>query len=143
LALIATALRIRASHGSPDALDKLLEHEGCDVDYVNRLEGATPLHLAVQIKEPELRAFIVDSLLDAGADTRLGVPFRAILVPFGSHKGTCSIRDKNGSLAQEYVPDDDTETRNAFRRHKVQREVATTDIAYGMGFLVVQRAYRD
>jgi uncharacterized protein len=60
-------------HGSPNALDKLLEYEGCDVDYVNLLEGATPLHLAVQIKEPELRAFIVDSLLDAGADTRLGL----------------------------------------------------------------------
>ena len=50
----------------------LLEFEGCDVDYINRLEGATPLHLAVKIKEPELRAFIVDSLLDAGADMRSG-----------------------------------------------------------------------
>ena len=73
-------LRIRASHGSPNVLDQLLEYEGCDVDYVNRLEGATPLHLAVQIEEPELRAFIVDSLLDAGADTRLGVSFHVIFV---------------------------------------------------------------
>ena len=41
-------------------------------------------------------------------------------------------------MAQEYVPDDDTETRNAFRRHQVQREVAATDIVYGMGFLTVR-----
>jgi ankyrin repeat protein len=60
---------LRASEGSLDVLNELLEHEDCDVDYIN-IEGATPLHLAVKIKEPELRALIVDSLLDAGADTR-------------------------------------------------------------------------
>lgn len=53
---------------SVDVLNELLEHEGCDVDYTNRLEGATPLHLAVKIEEPELRALVVDCLLDAGAD---------------------------------------------------------------------------
>ena len=61
-------LSTRASHGSPEVLDRLLEHEGCDVDYINRLEGATPLHLAVKIEEPELRAYITDCLLDAGAN---------------------------------------------------------------------------
>ena len=49
-------------------MNELLEHDGCDVDYTNHIEGATPLHLAVKIKEPELRALIVDSLLDAGAN---------------------------------------------------------------------------
>jgi hypothetical protein len=48
--------------------------------------------------------------------------------------GTCSIRDKNGSLALEYVPEDDKETRNAFRRHQVQREILPADIARGMRF---------
>jgi len=62
----------RASKGSPHVLNELLEYDNCDVDPINRLEGATPLHLAVKIEEPELRAFIVDSLLDAGADTGLG-----------------------------------------------------------------------
>jgi len=61
-------LRSRAEHGSSEVLCELLEHEGCDVDYINRLEGATPLHLAVKIKQRELRAFIVDCLLDAGAN---------------------------------------------------------------------------
>jgi uncharacterized protein len=61
-------LRTRASYGSPDVLNELLEHEGCDVDYTNRLEGATPLHLAVKIEERGLRAYIADCLLDAGAN---------------------------------------------------------------------------
>lgn len=61
-------LRTRASDGSSEVLNELLEHEGCDVDYTNRLEGATPLHLAVKIKERELRAYITDCLLDAGAN---------------------------------------------------------------------------
>jgi ankyrin repeat protein len=59
---------LRASEGSLDVLNELLEYDGCDVDYTNNIEGATPLHLAVKIEEPELRALIVDSLLDAGAD---------------------------------------------------------------------------
>lgn len=62
-------VRTRASEGSVQVLDEILEQDGCDVDYTNRLEGATPLHLAVKIKEPELRAYVVDSLLDAGANT--------------------------------------------------------------------------
>jgi uncharacterized protein len=53
-----------------EVLNELLEYDGCDVDY---LQGATPLHLAVKIEQPELRALIVDLLLDAGADTQLGV----------------------------------------------------------------------
>lgn len=67
-------LRTRSSEGSVYVINELLEHEGCDVDYTNRLEGATPLHLAVKIKEPELRAYIVDSLLDAGANTLFVFP---------------------------------------------------------------------
>ncbi|KAI9511891.1 ankyrin repeat-containing domain protein [Russula earlei] len=104
-----TALHWAASEGSLDALNELLEYEDCDVDLVNRLEGATPLHLAVKIKEPELRALIVDSLLDAGADT--------------------SIKDKAGLVALEYVAEDDKETRNAFLRHQAERSISKYDIA--------------
>lgn len=50
----------------------MLIYDGCDVDYVN-IEGATPLHLAVKITHPPLRALIVDSLLDAGADKKLAL----------------------------------------------------------------------
>lgn len=71
-------LRTRASTGSVEVLEELLEYDGCDVDYINRIDGATPLHLAVKLEEPELRALIVDSLLDAGADTKWGLLSRSL-----------------------------------------------------------------
>ncbi|KAH9964110.1 ankyrin repeat-containing domain protein [Russula dissimulans] len=104
-----TALHYAASEGSLDVLVELLEYEGCDVDFINYLEGATPLHLAVKIESPELRALIVDSLIDAGADTR--------------------IKDKAGYLARDYVKEDDTETLNAFLRHQAQDNILGDDIA--------------
>ncbi|KAF8481742.1 ankyrin repeat-containing domain protein [Russula ochroleuca] len=103
-----TALHYAASVGSVEVLNELLEYEDCDVDYTNHLEGATPLHLAVKIKGPELRAFIVDSLLDAGADTR--------------------IKDKAGQVPLDYVLEDDTETRNAFRRHQAINSISAADV---------------
>ncbi|KAH9065561.1 ankyrin repeat-containing domain protein [Lactarius vividus] len=104
-----TALHYAASEGSLDVLNELLEYDGCDVDYINNIEGATPLHLAVKIKEPELRALIVDSLLDAGADPR--------------------IKDKEGQIAQDYVDENDGETLKAFRRYQVQESISKGDIA--------------
>jgi len=38
-------------------------------DVLERIDKATPLHLAVQIQHTELRLYIFDSLLEAGADT--------------------------------------------------------------------------
>ena len=64
----------RASLGSTVVLEHILEHEDCDVDPINRLEAATPLHLALQLEDPELRLAVVESLLDAGADTRYAIP---------------------------------------------------------------------
>jgi len=128
----------RASKGSPHVLNELLEYDNCDVDPINRLEGATPLHLAVKIEEPELRAFIVDSLLDAGADTRLGFTLILFLSFFHSYDGTHSIKDKAGSLARDYVKEDDTETVNAFLRHRVQDSILDDDVASGTPSLVVR-----
>ena len=59
-----------ASHGSMDVLEHILSHDECDVDPVNRLEGATPLHLAVRLEDEETKKLVVSSLLDAGADTK-------------------------------------------------------------------------
>ena len=53
---------------SPDALELILSHERCDVDPINKLEKATPLHLAVVTEDPGARMYLVGSLLDAGAD---------------------------------------------------------------------------
>ena len=59
---------IRVSQGSTDVLEHILSYEDCDVDPINRIEGATPLHLALQLTDPELRKYVVESLLEAGAD---------------------------------------------------------------------------
>lgn len=59
-----------ASLGSTTVLEHILSHEDCDVDPINRLERATPLHLAMRLDDAEARLYVVESLLDAGADTK-------------------------------------------------------------------------
>lgn len=59
----------RASLGNTDVLEHILSQDNCDVDPINRLEGATPLHLALKLEDKELRHHVVESLLEAGADT--------------------------------------------------------------------------
>ena len=59
---------ISASLGNTDVLELILEDENCDVDPINRLEGATPLHLALKLKDPDVRYETCWHLLDAGAD---------------------------------------------------------------------------
>jgi hypothetical protein len=46
------------------SLDHLLETEDCDVDLQTRLDASTPLHLAVQVSDPELRLYLVRVLLE-------------------------------------------------------------------------------
>ncbi|TFK70068.1 ankyrin [Pluteus cervinus] len=65
-----TALHLAVQNGSMTVLEHILSHDECDVDPQNFL-GDTPLHLAIRLKEEEMRRFIVESLLDAGADTKL------------------------------------------------------------------------
>jgi len=49
-------------------LEHILTHENCDVDPINKLDKATPLHLAVTIEYQKAKEYFVASLLDAGAD---------------------------------------------------------------------------
>ncbi len=44
---------------------------------------------------------------------------------------TCSIKDKEGQIAQDYVDEDDTETLKAFRRYQVQVSLLKDDVASG------------
>ncbi|PBK93586.1 ankyrin [Armillaria gallica] len=104
-----TALHLAVSNGSTDVLEHILSHEDCDVDPINRIERATPLHLAVKLEHPELRKHVVDSLLEAGADT--------------------SIRDKFGETALDLVPSEDTEVRALFRKAQAQASISQDDIA--------------
>lgn len=77
------------ANGSTDVLEHILSCEGCDVDPINRLEGATPLHLAVKIEHPALKHYIIESLMDAGADATYGSSItraRWGAEPFCSHQ---------------------------------------------------------
>ncbi|KAG5643300.1 hypothetical protein DXG03_001227 [Asterophora parasitica] len=97
------------SNGSTDVLEHILSHEECDVDPQNRLDKSTPLHLAVKIEHVALRRHVVDSLLEAGADTR--------------------IKDKHNQTAVDLLPPEETEIRGLIRKAQAQESVARDDIA--------------
>jgi ankyrin repeat protein len=61
-------LSFSARQGSTDVIEHILSHDECDVDPVNRIDGDTPLHLALQISDSDVRRQVVESLVDAGAD---------------------------------------------------------------------------
>ena len=114
------------ANGSTDVLEHILSHEDCDVDPQNRIGGATPLHLAVQIEHTELRKYIVESLLEAGADfTFVFPPFRACML------NGCRIKDKNGDTALDYIPADEEKLRALFRKQQAQAAVSADDVASG------------
>ncbi|TFY75695.1 hypothetical protein EWM64_g8316 [Hericium alpestre] len=106
-----TALHYAVSHGSTDVLELLLEHDGCDVDPINRLEKATPLLLAVQLENKALRKHVINSLLEAGADTR--------------------IKDKNGDTVLSFLSDtpEDREIKDMLRKSQAQAAVSMDDVA--------------
>ncbi|KAI5121829.1 hypothetical protein M0805_003263 [Coniferiporia weirii] len=104
------ALHYAASFGSTDVLEHILTHEDCDVDPINRLEGATPLHLALGLKDPELRDYVVENLLEAGADT--------------------TIKNKDGDTAMDLLdPRTDDHLSKLMRKARASNSVAMEDIA--------------
>jgi len=58
-----------ALYGSTNVLEHILCHEGCDVDPVNSVGRETPLHFALQLKDRDVRRYVVRNMLEAGADT--------------------------------------------------------------------------
>jgi len=102
-----TALHIAVQNGSTYVLEHILCHAECDVDPINRIDRATPLHLACRLEHDEMRFLMVDSLLEAGADTE--------------------IRDKNGELAASFVPQNDGETRRLFRKAQARAMTVSQD----------------
>ncbi|KAK4047569.1 hypothetical protein OIV83_005356 [Microbotryomycetes sp. JL201] len=83
----------RAATPSPSVLELLLDYEHTDVDLQNRLDGATPLHLAVKLDNEDARQGVIEMLLDAGADP--------------------AIKDKHGCKVADYLNTDTSETDRA------------------------------
>ncbi|KAI0347936.1 ankyrin [Trametopsis cervina] len=104
-----TALHYAASLGNTDVLEHILSQDGCDVDPINRLEGATPLHLALKLEDEELRYYVVESLLEAGADT--------------------TIKDKEGDTVLDLVPGDDLKILALIRKSRAQASFSADDVA--------------
>lgn len=88
-----------AANGSTEVLEDILTCDECDVDLVNNLEKATPLHLALLKLDGETLEYVVYQLIESGADikcvpsrprqcrVRLNLPLR--------------IKDKHGRTAVE------------------------------------------
>jgi len=104
-----TALHWAASNASVNVIEPLLDADNCDIDPINRLDKATPLHMAVRIKDVESRHYIVQMLLDYGADM--------------------SIRDKQNSLAEDLLPGDDADGKKLFRSAQAENQISNADIA--------------
>ncbi|KZT02044.1 ankyrin [Laetiporus sulphureus 93-53] len=97
------------SRGNLTVLEHILSHEECDVDPINRIERATPLHLALRLEDAEVRKSVAESLLEAGADI--------------------TIKDKNGETAFDLLRPEDEEIRVLMRKAKAQTSISNNDIA--------------
>lgn len=116
-----------ASLGNTDVLERILEDENCDVDPVNRLEKATPLHLALKLKDPDSRYETCWHLLDAGADPTY-VSISRIEMSWFTSSAT-SIKDKNGDTALDLLQPGDDELRKMMRKQQAGNSVSKGDIA--------------
>lgn len=107
---------------------------------MNRLDGATPLHIAIQKaaeetdpEGKEARTSVVESLLEAGADTQwVGTTSHAhARFDYAHRDGNNSIKDKNGDVALDLVPKDDTKLRALIRKAQAEASVSLDDVASG------------
>ncbi|TFY55482.1 hypothetical protein EVJ58_g8228 [Rhodofomes roseus] len=98
-----------------ELLLEVFEEGKFDINYQDGLGNTAlhyarpPLHLAMRMEDEELRTSVVESLLDAGADT--------------------TIKDKHGETAFDLLRDDDTEIRQLMRKARAQNSISNADIA--------------
>lgn len=99
-----------------EIIDLLLDQDGLEVDPTNRLDGYTPLHVAVLYgeKDADVALEMVDFLLDAGADPRLrskGGRKAIELVPAGNKEMTELLKKAEWKMVagNDVVADSDDE----------------------------------
>ncbi|OUM51955.1 hypothetical protein BVG19_g1101 [[Candida] boidinii] len=68
-----TPIHLTCKYGCYDVLDKMLDIEGVEIDPINPKNGDTPLHYAVaySFQEPDYALFMVENLLEVGADPKI------------------------------------------------------------------------
>lgn len=110
-------------------LEHILSQDNCDVDPINRLEGATPLHLALKLEDEEVRHYVVESLLEAGADTMYAHP--SLLLRPEADRTPHRIKDKEGDTALDLVPASDTKILALIRKSRAQASFSADDVASG------------
>ncbi|TCD62871.1 hypothetical protein EIP91_006277 [Steccherinum ochraceum] len=86
-----TALHLAAANGSTEVLEDILTCDDCDVDLINNLEKATPLHLALLKLDGETLEYVVYQLIESGADIKIKDKHGRTAVDLAQIKG---IRDK-------------------------------------------------
>lgn len=121
-------------NGSVDVLEHILSHDECDVDPENNLTKETPLHYAVKLEDHKLRRHIMESLLDAGADTRYVFSIRVTISMFVLNASSSRIKDKEGDTVTDILrPDkpDDKEILALIRKAQAQNTISHNDIADG------------
>lgn len=67
LRLIRRSAEVGTEDASTELIECILADDNCDVDSLDN-QGATPLHYAVRIVDPESRSVMIWALLNAGAD---------------------------------------------------------------------------
>jgi len=108
-------------------LDHILSHDLCDVDPVNKLDKATPLHLAVATEKPEVKEYLVDNLLESGADfTFVFLILRSTMITVSN---SFRIRNKYGETAKDLVKPDDSIILELFRKAEAEASISKDDIA--------------
>lgn len=111
-----TALHYACESMAVNVLGALLEEE-VDMDLQNRLDGDTPLHITCRLDNEEVRNWILQELLDAGASTT--IKNRAGLRPADLINGDKAARP----LGQEAL--------QLLSVSQAQSHIGADDIAYG------------
>jgi uncharacterized protein len=93
----------------------------------------------MKIEDPRLRLHIVDSLLEAGADTKYDTHAHSVIlsvIMISLTKARFRIRDKNGDTAIDLIPKTDAKLAALVRKSQAHASISNGDIANGMFYCV-------
>ena len=105
------------------------------MDPTNFIEKATPLHLALRIEDPSTKEFVVESLLDAGADTTSSSFPYYHLTSSADSRFLQRIKNKFGNSVSDIVATaESSKIRMLFRKALMDKSMSKDDVASGKNF---------